>query len=148
VRGVEQMFWQTNWLSPTFVSEIAKTGANTVRVLPEYISPTPTGEPPFTLAQIEDLIQRGIAGHMLVDIAIDGQEGGTAATNTLLRSDVQALLKRYEDHIVIHAKGEGFEDTDAQWAANAKDAIARLRAAGYEAPLYILSRNGGRNMPK
>jgi mannan endo-1,4-beta-mannosidase len=143
VRGVEQMFWQTSWLSPWFVPEIAKTGANTVRILPQISAPTPTGEPPLSLATMEVLIQLGIQNHMLVDVAVNGGKD----PSIYLRSDVKALLLKYEKNIVIHAKGEGYERTGAEWATNAKNVVSQLRSAGYKAPLYIMATNGGRNLP-
>jgi mannan endo-1,4-beta-mannosidase len=143
VRGVEQMFWQTSWLSPRLVPEIAKTGANTVRILPQISLPTPTGEPPLSLARMEELIYLGIKNHMLVDVAVNGGKD----PSIYLRSDVKALLLKYERNIVIHAKGEGYERTGSEWATNAKDVVSQLRAAGYKAPLYIMATNGGRNLP-
>jgi mannan endo-1,4-beta-mannosidase len=143
VRGVEQVFWDASWLPTSLVTEVGKSGANAVRVLPYYLQDTPTGEPKSTLAQIEDMIRRGIAAHMLVDIAIDGGRD----TAVYLRSEVKELLQRYQRFIVIHAMGESYVDTDEEWVAQAKQTISSMRQAGYTAPLYIMSRTGGRNLP-
>jgi hypothetical protein len=143
VRGVEQVYWTASWLQNSFIDQIATTGANTVRVLPYYHKATPTGDPGSTLAAIEDSIRRGINGHMLVDVAIDG---GTNA-DVYLEAPVLQMLLQYDSKIVIHAKGESYENTGAEWAANSKTIITKLRNAGYKAPLYILSTTGGRNLP-
>lgn len=143
VRGAEQVFWDASWLPTSLVSEVGRSGANTIRVLPYYQQNTPTGDPKSTLAQIEDMIRRGIDAHMLVDVAIDGGRD----VGVYLRPEVKALLQRYQRFIVIHAMGESYVDTDEQWGAQAKQTITSMRQAGYTAPLYIMSRTGGRNLP-
>jgi hypothetical protein len=143
VRGPEQVLWNAGWLPNSLVSDIGRTGANTVRILPYYLGATPTGEPRNTLAQIEDQIRRGIAAHMLVDVAIDGGRD----TSVWLRPEVRALMLKYERWIVVHAMGESYEGTDAAWATRAKSVVSSLRAAGYRMPLYVMSREGGRNLP-
>jgi hypothetical protein len=142
VRGVEQFFWNEGWLAPSFVTEVAKTGANAMRVIP-MIAGNSDGRPAVSLAVVEDLIQRGIQGKMLVDVAINGGKDPTV----YLRDDVKALLLRYEKNIVIHAVGEAYESTGLAWATRVKGVISQLRAGGYKAPLYIMSIDGGRNLP-
>jgi mannan endo-1,4-beta-mannosidase len=143
VRGAEQVFWDASWLLPSFVTEFGRSGANAIRILPYYLTSTPTGEPGSTLAQIEDMIRRGINSYMLVEVAIDAGSD----PSVYLRSEVRALLARYEGYLAIHAKGESYEDTDDQWVANSKSVVATMRGAGYKAPLYIMARTGGRNLP-
>jgi mannan endo-1,4-beta-mannosidase len=143
VRGPEQASWQSGWLSPSFVTEIGRSGANTVRILPTYLRTPVCCGPAATLGQIEDAIRRGITAHMLVDVAIDGGQDYTV----YLRPEVKALLLKYEKWIVIHAKGESYEASDTAWATDRKQVVAQLRAAGYRAPLYLMSRQGGRNLP-
>jgi mannan endo-1,4-beta-mannosidase len=143
VRGPEQVLWSAGWLPNSLVSDIGRTGANTVRILPYLTDRPPTGEPPNTLAQIEDQIRRGIAAHMLVDVAIDGGRH----PEVYLRADVKALLLRYERWIVIHAKGESYEGSGTEWARASTQVVSSLRSAGYRAPLYIMANQGGRNLP-
>jgi mannan endo-1,4-beta-mannosidase len=142
VRGVEQMFWRATWIKPSFVGEIAKTGANAVRVLSQITAPTPDGSPPFDLAETEQLIQAVIAEKMMVDIAVNGG----ADSSIYLRADVKALIQKYEKYLTIHAMGESYVDTDAAWATEAKAVVASMRSAGYKAPLYLLPTNAGRNL--
>jgi mannan endo-1,4-beta-mannosidase len=143
VRGIEQMFWSTSWISPSFVDEIAKSGANTTRILPQISSPTPDGKPAMSLAAVESLIKLVIADKMMVDIAVDGGSN----PDIYLRDDVKALLLKYERYLVIHAKGESTEGSENEWVANAKSVVSKLRAAGYKAPLYLLPITYGRNLP-
>lgn len=141
-RGVENSFWNVSWLPYASVTEAAKTGANTFRMLPFYLNTPPcSGCGKLTVAQMEDLIQRGIAAHMLVDIAIDG-----GATSVYLRPEIKTMLMRYSSKIVIHAKGESYESTDAAWRDASITAIQQMRAYGYTMPLYIMSRQGGRDL--
>jgi mannan endo-1,4-beta-mannosidase len=143
VRGVEQMFWATTFISPSFVDEIAKTGANTIRILPQISPPTPDGKPVMTLGATEALIKSAIADKMLVDIAVDGGSNLSA----YVRDDVKTLLLKYERYLVIHAKGESVENSDNEWVTNAKAVVSKMRDAGYKAPLYLLPTNYGRNLP-
>jgi mannan endo-1,4-beta-mannosidase len=137
------MFWATSWISSSFVSEIGKTGANSVRILPQITAPTPDGAPVESLAGVEELIQLGIENHMLVDIAIDGGK----STDVYLRADVKALLLEYERNLVIHAQGESYAGSQDEWVAGSKAVIAKMRGAGYRAPLYIMTIDAGRNLP-
>lgn len=143
VRGPEQVMWNASWLPNSLVSDIGRTGASGVRILPYFTDNTPTSEPRSTLAQVEDMIRRGINAHMLVDVALDGGNH----TDLWLRADVKALMIKYQRYIVVHAMGESYEGTHAAWAARAKTVITSLRNAGYTMPLYIMARDGGRNLP-
>ncbi len=142
-RGVEQAYWRAPWLATSYVDEIARTGANQVRVLPYLTGRTPTGDPNATLADVEDMIQRAIRGHMLCDLAIDGGQ----VLDTWLRPDVLALLGRYEQHLVVHALGESYAETNTAWRESAIATVRRLRDAGLRMPLTVMSRQGGRNLP-
>ncbi len=146
VRGIEQFFANPSvFPDGRVIPQIARTGVNTVRVLPYTALPGEPGQPGWrgmSVAQIEHLIQLGIKNHMLVDLAL----AGGRSVNIYLRPDVKAMLLKYQKYIVIHARGEGYQATGAQWAAEAKLVISKLRAAGYKAPLYIYANNGGRNL--
>ncbi len=145
VRGVEQVFFRADggWLSNEFATEISKTKSNTMRMLPYYTDNTPAAGDKATLADLEDQIRRGIDGHMLVDFAADGGRH----VSTFLRPEVLSLIRKYERWMVLHAKGESYEDTDTEWATECKSVITQLRNAGLKLPLYMYARNGGRNLP-
>jgi len=142
-RGPEMPYWRASWLRTSFVDEIARTGANQVRVLPYLAVQTPTGDPTATLADVEDLIVRAVRGHMLCDLAIDGGQ----VLETWLQPDVLALLAKYERYLVVHAVGESYATSDTAWRDQAIEVVRRLRAAGLRMPLTVMSRHGGRNLP-
>lgn len=146
-RGAEQVMWNASWLPNSHITQQANCGSNTIRILPYFTRNTPTGEPKNTIAQIEDQIRRGINGKVLVDIAIDGGQDSPNGSNPYLRTDVKTMLLKYQKYIVIHAKGEADESNGAQWVMNANARVAAMRAAGYTAPLYIMTTTAGRNLP-
>lgn len=143
VIGVEQLYWNSGpngWNKPAFVTEMGKTGANMVRINPYYARNTPDGAPRSTLAEVEDMIRRGINAHMLVEVAFDGGKDHTV----YLRPEVKALLFKYQKFIAIHAKGESEENNATAWTNNATKVVKDLRGAGYTAPLFVLANGEGR----
>lgn len=117
-------------------------GANTIRILPFVYHNPPTGEPKCSLGDVEDLIKRAINGKMMVDVAIDGGRD----VQSFLKPEMVDLLKKYEKYIVLHAKGESFENSEDEWVTASKHVITVLRAAGYTCPLYILPTLYGRDL--
>lgn len=142
-RGPEMPYWRASWLRTSFVDEVARSGANQVRVLPYLTTKPPTGDPAATIADVEDLVVRAVKGHMLCDLAIDGGQ----VPDAWLRPDVLALLRRYERYLVVHALGESYASSNTAWRDQAIGVVKRLRAAGLRMPLTVMSRQGGRNLP-
>jgi hypothetical protein len=142
IRGVEQVYAADGWLSPNgeFIPEIAKTGANTVRILMEY--PPETDFAPMSVAQMENLIKVALANKMIPDVAIAGGK----SVNVYLDPAIKTMLQKYQDKIILHAQGEGDYDDANLWVTNSKNTISQLRAAGYTMPLYILADYGGRQL--
>jgi hypothetical protein len=146
IRGIEQYFANPQiFPDGRVVADAAKTGANAFRLVP-YLGYPDEGAPSDWVAmepdQVEHLIRTALDDHMLADVALAGGKIDEAYLDPAYKS----VLMKYQDHIVIHARGEGYEQTGEEWEANAKATIAKLRAAGYTAPLYILANNGGRNL--
>src|SRR4051794_33199875 len=101
VKGIEQFFANPSvFPDGRPIVHIGYTGANAVRVLP-YIGlpgePHEAGWRGMSVAQIEHLIQVGIANHMLVDVALAGGK----TVEIYLRPDVKAMLLKYQRYIVI-----------------------------------------------
>jgi mannan endo-1,4-beta-mannosidase len=146
VRGIEQYFANpTIFPDGKVITEAAKTGANTFRVVPFLGYPAEGGPADWSAIQpgeVEHLIRTTLDDHMLADVALAGGK----VDDAYLDPAYKAVLMKYQDRIVIHARGEGYEDTGQEWEDNAKATIAKLRGAGYTAPLYILANNGGRNL--
>jgi hypothetical protein len=147
-RNVEEMLWNASWKSPQFVNEIGKTGANSVHLNTLIVPPLPGAgvNTPYTLAQVEDVINRGIQSQMLVELSLDNYSQ-PMNIGLFERADVKALLQRYEKYIAITIKGESYDQTEQQWTDDIKNRITRVRNAGYRMPLYVLPVNGGRNLP-
>src|SRR4051794_29672591 len=146
INGIEQFFANPKiFPDGRVVTEAAKTGANAFRLVP-YLGYPQEGAPPdwsaITPEQVDHLIRTALDDHMLADVALAGGKLDEA----YLEPAYKAVLMKYQDRIVIHARGEGYEQTGQEWEANAKATISKLRAAGYTAPLYILANNGGRNL--
>jgi mannan endo-1,4-beta-mannosidase len=146
VRGIEQYFANPKiFPDGRVVAEAAKTGANAFRLVP-YLGYPDEGAPADWSAmepsQVDQLIRTALDDHMLADVALAGGK----VDDAYLDPRYESIVKKYQDRIVIHARGEGYEQTGAEWEANAKATIAKLRGAGYRAPLYILANNGGRNL--
>lgn len=145
MRGVEAGHATPYWVDGSnTVSEIAKTGSNTVRILVSYPPADKYGSDLgyLNMQQTENLIKLALSKQMLPDVAI-----GDNRPETFLKPEVKEVLMRYQDKIVIHALGEQTQGNVNQWVTDSKAGIASLRAAGYTAPLFVLANDYGRNLP-
>lgn len=138
IRGPENFTASYGEMS-AFISEVSKTGANTFRQLHLNYRP---GAPNPSLAEIESLINQTLANKMIPDIGV-----GSNKPDDYLDPPLKALLQKYQDKILLHTMGEGTQASENEWASEGKAGIAKLRAAGYTGPLYILSNHFGRNLP-
>jgi hypothetical protein len=92
---------------------------------------------------------------MIADLGLAGgwisydSKGNAVIPSVYTNPAWKAMLQNpaIENHIVIHALGEGQEKTTAQWVADAKAVVSQFRAAGYTAPLYVLPDTYGRDLP-
>ncbi len=134
VRGVENFFGWGLYQSGECIDEIAKTGANAIRILPNMSQ--------LTLAEVENLIQKAISKGMIVYITPANVSNNVA---WFCQSNVKALMDRYSKYLVLDAVGETTHATDAEWVSDVVDAIRTMRAYGYKHPLCVISRNYGRN---
>jgi len=166
IRGIESAAWNSTYLpidyeTPKSVAQVAETGANTFRILP-YESPewagqaTPVPNMTYqTVSQVKTEITNVLAHGMIADLGLAGgwisydSKGNAVIPSVYTNPAWKAMLQNpaIENHIVIHALGEGQEKTTAQWVADAKAVVSQFRAAGYTAPLYILPDTYGRDLP-
>ena len=136
VRGVEQILGNqlpegNDWLG--LVREIAKTGANAVRILP--------GMGTLTLGDVDEILS--FIGEQGMVAFIDPLNAG----DWYARDDVRAMLKKHERFLIIDAYGEPQYDDIEKWRAEAKDALVRMRALGYEVPFTVYANQFGRALP-
>jgi len=117
-----------------YLPEIAKTGANFVRLLMDIPGTSP--------ANLDAMLALVKSSGMGVDVALgNGTHDGSAFADP----NYVPVLKKYEDIITLHAQGEGQQSTAAQWLSDAKGAIDKIRGAGLRCPLFILSTSSGRD---
>ena len=136
VRGLENVFGWGLSQKGEYIDEITKTGANALRILPNASQ--------LSADDVEKLIVRAISNNMIPYISPIHLSVGSAV-DWFLRDDISELLSRYSKHVIIDAVGESTLSTDSAWVAYAKQSIARMREAGYENPLVIISREYGRD---
>jgi hypothetical protein len=143
-RGVENSFGIALSEDGRFIDEIAKTGANAIRILPN-LSPNQ-----LTLAQVENLIAKAKGYGMIVYISPAppipaGSSKDEECWKWFERDDVYAMLGKYRDFIIIDGVQEHTAPDANVWAASCKTAIDRLRRKGYTVPLLMMSNDYGRN---
>jgi hypothetical protein len=136
VRGVEQILGNqlpegNDWLG--LVREIAATGANAVRVLPSVNT--------LTTENVDEILT--YIGEQGMVAFIDPLNGN----DWYAQDDVRAMLKKHERFLIIDAYGEPQYDDIDKWQAEAKDALVRMRALGYEVPFTVYANQFGRGLP-
>jgi hypothetical protein len=135
VRGVEQILGRgitVNGSLETLIDEIAKSGANAMRVLPSLSD--------FTTDELDALLAR-INGHGMVIFLSPGDRSWFA------RDDVKAMLDKHKSMLIIDAFQEPNYDDRARWQTDATSAIAAIRDQGYTVPLTVLANQFGRDLP-
>ncbi|MEM9188257.1 MAG: hypothetical protein AAGF12_03735 [Myxococcota bacterium] len=146
VRGVEQVIGlgidvDGSW--ELLLDEIAGTGANAIRILPnlEQLGPSDVDQ------LLTAIGNRGMIAYVTPGIPEGTPDLAEQTIAWFLRGDVREVLLRHERYIVLDAYQEGEFDDRSQWEAEATDAVSRVRAAGYRAPLVALMNLFGRDLP-
>jgi mannan endo-1,4-beta-mannosidase len=135
IRGVEQVFGigidvGGSW--PAMVDEIATTGANAVRVLPNLEQ--------LDVAMV-DTILTAITGHDMIIFISPGDRTWFG------REDVRTMLGRHEAWLIVDAFQEPDYDDRARWRTEALAAVAEVRGYGYRVPITVLGNQYGRDLP-
>lgn len=135
MRGVNEMFiWSpTDKTGETTLPEIAKTGANTVRLVW-----TTDGKP----ADLEKLIENCLAENMIPVAELHDATGDFTQFQKLLDywklPAVLEIIQKHKEWLIVNIGNEvGSGETNDQWEAYYKDGITQLRDAGIDAPLMI-----------
>ncbi len=135
VRGVEQILGRGITVGgslETLIDEIARSGANALRVLPTLAD--------FTVDELDALFAR-ITGHSMVIFLSPGDRSWFA------RSDVQAMLDKHKSMLIIDAFQEPNYDDRTLWKSDAISAIQGVRDLGYTVPVTVLANQFGRDLP-
>jgi hypothetical protein len=127
-RGIEQVKrWSGGGdLDPSGATwlEIAKTHANTIRILNANPS------------ELEGLLQIAARQHVWVSIAgIDFFDPAT-----------KAAVEKHKNYVTLHAQGEVAYDNSNQWRIDSINKVKQFRAAGYTVPLEMLADGYGQNL--
>jgi mannan endo-1,4-beta-mannosidase len=133
IRGVNQM---SIWIDPTGAlsfAEIAKTGANSVRIVWDTSG---------SAAGLEHLVALALSYGMLPTIEVHGATGNLsllpAMVDYWLRPDVLAVIKKYERTLIVNIANEAAGVVSAgEFVSAYTSAVTRMRAAGIEVPLMI-----------
>jgi mannan endo-1,4-beta-mannosidase len=144
LRGVNEMVvWSGMKDGTPYFAEIAQTGANVVRIVWNT-----TG----SLAKLEMAIQNAISAQLIPMPELHDATGDLsklgACVDFWVRSDVVAMLQKYQDKLLINIANEVGDDTvkQTEFAAAYTDAVSRMRAAGLHVPLIIDAPSWGQSI--
>jgi mannan endo-1,4-beta-mannosidase len=144
LRGINEM---VVWLSsgpdglPEF-AEIAKTGANAVRIV--WLATESS-------AGLDQAITNALAQKLIPIVELHDATGKWDLLPTLVdywtRADVVAVIKKHEQNLLVNIGNEVGDQVDnAAWEAGYKQAITRMRGAGITVPLVIDASKWGQNI--
>ncbi|HTV24675.1 MAG TPA: cellulase family glycosylhydrolase [Polyangiaceae bacterium] len=134
LRGINEMVIWTAPEGQTF-PEIAKTGANTVRVV--WTVKDHPGE-----AQLDRVLSRAIAEKLIPIIELHDATGNLAGVPQVVefwvRPEIVAVLKKHEQSLLLNIANEAGSAVQlADYVSTYTSAITKLRGAGLELPLMI-----------
>lgn len=151
VRGVEQIFGvaDTDGNGPfslggsyaALVDQIAGTGANAIRILPQSDLPA---------TDVDAIIAQAVSHQMVVFVSNNGlstDANHVADQGWLARSDVIAAINKYPKWTVVDAMQEYGGSNRAQWRADAITRVQYLRSLGYTQPFVVIGPTSGRDLP-
>jgi mannan endo-1,4-beta-mannosidase len=143
LRGVnEMMIWSRNKTGEQILPEIAKSGANCVR-----LAWTTEGDP----FDLDYLIKNCLKNHMIPMVELHDATGDwnklPIVIDYWLRNDVRRIVQKYEKWVLVNIANEvGTGNTpDSVFVKNYKNAIRRLRESGYRMPLIIDGSDWGKD---
>jgi mannan endo-1,4-beta-mannosidase len=142
LRGVNKMnVWTDPDGIPSF-AEIAKTGANTVRIV--WLTTSPASEFDATVAN-------AAAAHLIPILDMHDATGDWSKLRQVVdywvRPDTVAVIRKHEAYLLINVANEaGREVRDDVWVAEYASAVARMREAGIRVPLVIDAAGWGRDV--
>lgn len=147
VRGVEQVVGigmevpQIGGNHLALVDEIAATGANAVRLLPDLAA----GQ--LDLQRVDALFERAVRHGMIVYWSPYASSGTLDKRAFWERPDVKALVHKWRQWLIIDAFQEPNYDDRVRWKSDAIAAIRHVRAQGYVVPVTVMANRAGRDLP-
>jgi mannan endo-1,4-beta-mannosidase len=142
-RGVNKMnVWTDLDGIPSF-AEIARTGANSVRIVWETWA---------TASQLDTVIRNAVAQELIPMIELHDATGNFSLLSSLVdywvRADIAAVLIAHEQYLLLNIGNEvgSWNVTSQQFLDGYTQAITRIRDAGISMPLVIDSRGWGHDI--
>lgn len=143
LRGVNEMFvWSGDKTGQQILPEIAKTGANTVRLVW-----TTEG----SLEEYDALIQNCIKNNMIPMVEIHDATGDFSkfdiVLNYWLQPEVKEMINKHQKWVLLNIANEVGDGnvSDSVFIAKYSNAISKLREAGYKMPLIIDAPDWGKD---
>ncbi len=145
LRGINEMVvWSNGKDGDPEFTEIAKTGANVVRIVWTAKDGTP--------AELDRAIGNAVAQKMIPLIELHDATGDNsmipAVVDWWVTPEVVAVIKKWEQVLLVNIAneaGSGVVDA-AVFEQDYTLAVTRMRAAGYRVPLIIDAPNWGQNL--
>ncbi|MCA1733907.1 MAG: glycoside hydrolase family 5 protein [Acidobacteria bacterium] len=142
LRGVNKMnVWTDPDGIPSF-AEIAKTGANAVRIV--WLTTSPPSE-------FDETIANARAAHLIPILDMHDATGDWSKLEQVVdywvRPETVEVIRKHEAYLLVNIANEAGRDVrDDDFVAGYTSAIARMRAAGIRVPLVIDAAGWGRNV--
>lgn len=146
LRGVNEMvIWSSKVDGVPVYGEIAKTGANVVRIV---------WNKGGSAAALDSTVANALAEKLIPMVENHDATGDLtkvpAAVDYWVQPDVVAALEKYQDRLLLNIANEAGDHnvTKEDYEATYTTAITRLRDAGYKVPLVIDSTSWGANISR
>lgn len=149
LRGVNEMFiWSSDKDGSKTFPEIAKTGANVVRIVWLDDADNASG----TAADLDKIITNCIVNQMIPMPELHGATGEWDKLSKMVdywvRPDVVKVLKKHQRYLLLNIANEvgDWEVTDEQFRSEYAAAIKRIRDTGIKSPLVIDAAGWGQSI--
>ena len=142
LRGINEMFiWSNNKSGSTILPQIAKTGANSVRLVWTSLGAPET---------LDSLIGNCIQNKMIPIVELHDATGDWSKLQICLdywkRADVKKIMDKHQKWALLNIANEvGKTTPNDSFQIRYTDAVSQLRAAGYTLPLIIDAANWGQD---
>jgi mannan endo-1,4-beta-mannosidase len=142
LRGYNEMaVWYSDKTLKYILPEIAKTGANAVRL---------SWLPGNSAKLLDELIQNSLDNHLIPIIEMHNATGNwdnlQASINDWLRTDIMEVMEKHKKWVILNIANEvgGYTSNDVYFKKY-ENALKQLRLGGYKVPIMIDAANWGQD---
>lgn len=154
LRGINKMSVQdeSDPKGDTYFAEIAKTGANSVRIAWAITKDLKPGGPQTDLQTLDALITNARKSQLIPLVELHDANGDWARLKELVdfwvRADVVSLIQKHQAYLLLNIGNEVGDNrvTPEEFISGYEEAIKRLRGAGIHTPLVIDAPDKGRRL--